>query len=236
METVLDYLQKMVQELYQQYTKYPAGKKIKYEIDLGEYPNTLTHYKKQEKDCEYARRLEALEQLIAEGIVLSYTIKTDNNIYWSDGEFAGNSLHNKIAQCLIDKNKLERHIKELSSTAKMKKEKSIKNTVSPTTKIQIFISDNYGIFMNKESKKPNYPIESTSKRLRLIKSLRDSKKNGKILADTFYNHNFSQLNKELKNININFKSKLKLKDDLIIKIETGGYKLNKDRFNIRFID
>ncbi len=115
-----------------------------------------------------------------------------------------------------------------------KKIVSTKNKIKKG-KIEVFISVEKGIYKNKNVNL-NYPIQNRSKRFKLIKDLKDGKKDGKILADTLYKGSLSELSKEIKEINKNFENKLKLKNKLIINLETGGYKLNDHNYNIEFIE
>jgi len=102
-------------------------------------------------------------------------------------------------------------------------------------KMNIFVSDENGIFTNEKTKKPNYPVKIRSKRFKIIKNLKDGKKDGNILSELFYEKNLSTLSKEIKEVNKIFTEKLNLRDNLIISIDTGGYKLNNDKYNVKFI-
>lgn len=100
-------------------------------------------------------------------------------------------------------------------------------------KIEIFISNDYGIYKNQKTKKPSYPIRE-SKRLQLIKLLENNKSSSKIIMrDLKYTNQL--LSKEIKEINNNFTKLLNLSNDLIIHLPTGGYQLNYDKYNINFI-
>lgn len=116
-KTVLDFLKEMVRELQKQYKQYPAGKNIRYELYLGEDDSDDNN-----ETAEYNLRLEALNQLKEEKIVLDYAIGEK----YEDvelNEFAGTRVNYKIAKCRIDKNELQNHINALSKTER-KSEKS----------------------------------------------------------------------------------------------------------------
>lgn len=137
--------------------------------------------------------------------------------------------------------KLEELGKNLND-GKLKKEKE-NNIVQKIIKkdsgreiIKIYISDDDGIYLNQNNKKLNYPIRSRSKRLKIIKNLKDGKKDGKILANILYKGDFSELSKEIGEINKKFKNRLKLKKELIINLNTGGYTLNDTFYKIKFVD
>lgn len=115
----------------------------------------------------------------------------------------------------------------------------LKNNVSSlqnelkNRKITISVSDSYGIYKNQKTKKPNYSIRE-SKRLNLIKFLKDKSSSSKKLIDNF-KYTDQLLSKEIKEINDNFKKNLNLKKDLIIHLSTGGYQLNYEMYHIIFI-
>lgn len=99
-------------------------------------------------------------------------------------------------------------------------------------KKQIFISDESGVYTNNGSKKLSYPI--SGKRAQLLKLLKDSKKSGPVLAQNL-DQSLQVISKEIENINQAFRSKLEVEDDLISPIDTGGYKLNQEVFEIEFL-
>ena len=104
---------------------------------------------------------------------------------------------------------------------------------SKAIKKKVFISTDYGIYLNKNTKKPSYPIKG-KKRPKIITNLKDGKKDANILCEILNYKTISQLSKEINEINVNFKKKLKLKHDLIIHLETGGYGFNKTKYDIAF--
>lgn len=107
---------------------------------------------------------------------------------------------------------------------------------SNADKTIIYISGKDGIYKDLNNKKLNYPIGSRTKRLKIIRHLINGKKDGKILADSFYRGNLQQVSKEIKEINRIFMIDLKLKNYLIIHVTTGGYKLNDDNYIIKCVD
>ena len=100
-------------------------------------------------------------------------------------------------------------------------------------KIEISISQEEGIYRSEKKRKLSYSVRG--KRFRLIFSLKDGRKDGSLLAGLFTEKNLSQLSKEIGQINETFKNKLKVKTKLIVHIKTGGYKLNKDDYEIKFV-
>ncbi len=109
-KTAIEFLQEIVRELYQQYSKYPAGKKIRYEVYLGEDDS-----EDENQINDYYSRLEALKQLKEEGIVLDYTIESKTEDI-QHNEYVGTRIEYKIAKCLVDKNELQKHINDLSGS------------------------------------------------------------------------------------------------------------------------
>jgi hypothetical protein len=97
----------------------------------------------------------------------------------------------------------------------------------------IYISKDHGIYkLTADNKKVMYPI--SGKRGGLLYKL----KNGKV-AGALLSKKLSLLSKEVGAINKAFQKNLKLddkKDVLIIRIPTGGYSLNNDRFKILFAE
>ena len=129
-----------------------------------------------------------------------------------------------ISQNLISRLKSE----EKNNLIKLpKKEKPIKK--------KVFISRINGIYCNETSKKPNYPIKG-KKRLKIIYNLKDGRKDANILCNIICYTTKQSLSKEIKQINNNFQNKLKLKNNLIVHIQTGGYNLNKEKYDIKIKD
>ncbi|MFH1392246.1 MAG: hypothetical protein ABIG90_00995 [bacterium] len=150
-----------------------------------------------------------------------------------DGELTS-AKPSQQAQNLLQnlKNEIDRRLEGLRKV----KNQTNENIPFPTeTKDkEIFIDKENGIYTNNKLKQPNYPIRG--KRSRLLWLLKDNKKLGRSLIKTLCYPSLSQLNKEIKEINNNFKSTLNLKDNLIVRVPTGGYKLNRNKYNIKFID
>jgi len=106
-------------------------------------------------------------------------------------------------------------------------------TKNKVKKEQIFISKEIGIYKEQNGKKLNYPIKG--ERANLLRRLKDGKKDGKLLAELSGHKNLQQLSKDINDINRIFKKKLKLRSEIIIHVETGGYRLNKEKYKIKFI-
>jgi hypothetical protein len=112
-------------------------------------------------------------------------------------------------------------------------EKNIQPEVaSEGQKRTIIISADDGIYCNKESKKPNYAIKG-KKRTKLINALKGGKVTGSFLADHL-GQDLQTISKEVGKINELFRKNLQLQNDLIVRVETGGYKLNREKFDIQF--
>ncbi|MDD2495077.1 MAG: hypothetical protein PHE29_07795 [Tissierellia bacterium] len=114
------------------------------------------------------------------------------------------------------------------------KQKKHNDRLSMDDKIRIFISNDKGIYINEDIKKPSYPIKK--ERLRLLKFLKDGKKDGTILAENLYKSNMSVLVSAISDINRIFKKTFNFKNSLIIKVDTGGYRLNISNYTIKFMD
>ncbi len=100
------------------------------------------------------------------------------------------------------------------------------------SKKQIFISDESGIYTQNGSKKLSYPI--SGKRAQLVRLLKNGRKSGPKLAEDL-DQSIQVVSKEIENINETFKGKLEVDSDLITPIDTGGYHLNQERYEIEFV-
>lgn len=98
-------------------------------------------------------------------------------------------------------------------------------------KISIYFSEDKGIY---DKNNLGYPIKG--KRAKLIRNLKDGKKDGAILTKLLGYDSLAQLSKDKNEINKLFRKKLKQKEDFIIRIPTGGYRLNDETFSINFTD
>ncbi len=100
-------------------------------------------------------------------------------------------------------------------------------------KIKLFFSADDGLYREKNNKKISYPIRG--KRAKLVKFLKNGKIKGSELVLQL-DQPLYLVSKEIEEINTNFKAKLELADGLIIRLETGGYKLDNTKFLIQFLD
>ncbi len=102
------------------------------------------------------------------------------------------------------------------------------------TKIFIIVDGKKGIYQE-DGQGGSYKIKIPSKRMELIKLV--GFKNKIIISEIEKELNQKQtlIIKEINKINEIFRTKLSVVDDLIIHIPTSGYTLNKDCFNIKFI-
>jgi hypothetical protein len=98
-------------------------------------------------------------------------------------------------------------------------------------KVKLYFSNDKGIFGTFNEKEIIYPIKG--KRQKMIKLLKDGKKDLKILCK-IQDQKDTLLMKEIIKINKNFRDKFKVKNDLIKNIPTGGYKLNDENYDIEF--
>lgn len=99
-------------------------------------------------------------------------------------------------------------------------------------KISITIDKKKGIYKS-ENIENCYKIKSSSKRFSLIEKLlhKDNVSINELEENTA--QTASLIMKEIKDINTNFRKKLSVGYDLITHINTGGYELNKEMFDIR---
>jgi hypothetical protein len=103
-----------------------------------------------------------------------------------------------------------------------------KGEIAQRKQVDIFINKEIGVYRNK---KLSYPLKG--KRFRLVMELYRNKNLGANVLGHLYNGNNQLLSKEIKSINQLFISSLKVKVDLITHLPTGGFKLNRDIYNIK---
>jgi|GEM_PF-6046158 len=97
----------------------------------------------------------------------------------------------------------------------------------------ICISRQRGIYW--ENCSGGYPL--SGKRLNMLLDFKElGIQKGPELASKFYNDNLSVLNSTIKEINKHFKGKLDTSYDLICRVPTRGFQLNKEKFNFKFQD
>ncbi len=163
------------------------------------------------KQMELSKEIEAMFKSIDEAIAAH--IKLDKELMEeNDAKFRQTDLYKKF------------HTEENTENGA---EQKVNSTVV------IYISTDNGIYVNAVTKKPNYPIKG--KRAQLVRFLNNAKQSGSALAGLL-GQTMPLISKEIDEINKNFKLKLILADDLIVKVNTGGYKLNRDRFTIQFLE
>lgn len=105
--------------------------------------------------------------------------------------------------------------------------------LKPTARkrIELFISKEEGIYTG-DTKKLSYPVHG--KRFLIIRNLKDGKLSGTLLAKA-QKRSLNLIIKEIGLINDTFQKKIGVKEDLIVRMATSGYMLNKD-FDITFLD
>ncbi len=101
-----------------------------------------------------------------------------------------------------------------------------------SSKISITLDPRKGIYRS-DNPESNYPIKSDSKRALIISHLCHNDKASILELEKETKQPNTLTMKEIKQINLNFRKKLNVAYDLIIKIPTGGYSLDKDRFEIK---
>ncbi len=103
-KTTLDYLEEILVEIHDQHNQHPEGTKIRYEVYLGEDDVEDS----DDEGVSYHLRLDALNQLSDEGVITDYVIDERYEDF-PLGEFGGTRLTYKVANCLVDKEKLALH-------------------------------------------------------------------------------------------------------------------------------
>lgn len=98
-------------------------------------------------------------------------------------------------------------------------------------KTLLTISEKCGIYKNK-NKDLVYYVKR--KRCKVILRLKKGKISGKNLSKLFYNSKIPRLSGEIKKINNIFLKKLNLHEDLIINLNSTGYQLNRESYEIEF--
>jgi hypothetical protein len=119
-------------------------------------------------------------------------------------------------------NEIMLYLSELKEKARSKRDAN-----KAEIPLVLYFSDDYGLYLDKGKKKPNYAI--TGKRAKLIQLLKNNKLSGQELCQLL-DYTDQLLSKEVNEINNTFKDKLSQKHDLIIHLDTGGYALNKEQY------
>ena len=104
---------------------------------------------------------------------------------------------------------------------------------SSTKRIEIFIDAVNGIYRLEKREKLRYPIGSTSRRRRLILHLLKNGITGSSELKLLNFKNNQMISKEIKCINRLFMRDLQLPHDFIVRVDTGGYKLDDQKFQIK---
>ncbi|MSU54725.1 MAG: hypothetical protein EXS48_02755 [Candidatus Staskawiczbacteria bacterium] len=102
MKNTLDYVLEIIRDFHDQYKKYPAGSKIRFETYLGEDGTEKSHEDDDNGEAvdAFNLRLKAINQLHEEGLILDYKIdQRYDQVY----EY-------KVAECLVDRSKLLEHV------------------------------------------------------------------------------------------------------------------------------
>lgn len=101
-----------------------------------------------------------------------------------------------------------------------------------SVKLPIAFNLNRGIY-REDKHEMHYPIKDTSKRFIIIKHISRKDKTPVSELEKATGQKSTVIIKEIREINSNFKKELSVNDDLIIRIDTGGYSLNRDKFDIK---
>jgi hypothetical protein len=141
------------------------------------------------------------------------------NIFWTyrnDYKNYLQQLHNSFMTSLLSVNE------------------EVREKLSGIEKIAIIFDDKKGIY-RQDNKDLCYEIEYGSERQKLISYLfpKDRASLFDIETDTNREGKSELIMKEIRKINSLFRTKLDVNEDLIFSIPTGGYCLNKDKFDIR---
>ncbi len=97
---------------------------------------------------------------------------------------------------------------------------------------KIWISETDGIFREEKGKILSYTIRRISNRYKIVTYLLTHDTAHISDIATLTGQDLSLIIKEIKQININFRKKLKVNADLIIHHKTGGYSFNKSHFDV----
>lgn len=100
------------------------------------------------------------------------------------------------------------------------------------SKDTIVIDDRKGIY-REANQKLCYPLKSGSKRNTIVFYLLHNDKASISELEKETDQSSTLVVKEIKAINATFRKKLNLAYDLIIRFDTGGYSLNRDKFEIK---
>lgn len=140
------------------------------------------------------------------------------NVEFDIKEFWGNY---RIEVC-------DNFLTQYNNFKKQKKEKG------PDGRIKIFFSHNKGFYY--ESSTEKYPIKGSRKDLVIELNKRSSIEINENTAKMLGYENKRDIYGYIKKINNAFRKKVGFnKYDIILKVETGGYRLNEDNFNITFV-
>ena len=179
-------------------------------------------------DDYYRNRQEATGYLLEKGAIKSF--KTIKEGFGWDGRI----------EIQLDRQKFDNYYKILTDIYEkrvvepeklaMKAEENKKQNSS--NKISIFIDKENGIYRFENDIKLPYPIKSSGNRFALIRALII---NNILETDKWrlIYKNDQLISQEINKINKLFQDKLKVDDDLILHVATGGYKLNREGFNIQ---
>ncbi len=99
-------------------------------------------------------------------------------------------------------------------------------------KTEIIIDSKRGIYRN-DKPEYRYPLGSTTKRKKILSYLLTHERGGLADLKKLTGQEASVISQEIKRLNTSFREKLHLTHDLIIHIDTGGYCLNKEKFEIK---
>ena len=94
----LNYLKQVTRDLYRQYSEYPAGENIRFEITLG-----VTNERGSTSPDEMDYTIAAVKQLKDEGVILDYIVE----------EQTDDAYEYDVAKCLVDREKLAEHVRVL---------------------------------------------------------------------------------------------------------------------------
>lgn len=183
-------------------------------VGYNNYANLVTLYENEFPDIDFSNDIEAiLCSFKKEGIILDYGLILDGSRRLYEISILNNS------------NELKNVYLEPTTAPSISR--------NGTGKIEIHLSEVYGIFTDKESKKPSYNV--SRKRLLLINALRNGRKTSSSLLDEGIYTGIKVLSRQVKEINKLFIKKLSLSDPLILGSGGNGYSLNRERYEINWL-
>lgn len=148
--------------------------------------------------------------------------------FWGEKKFT--NINDPIQFCENLRIEAETKLKELFKIADERP-----HLLNSHNKESIYLSKQKGVCRKDCGDEKCYPIKAG--RWKLLYSLRDGLKSGEFLSTTIWKHGrVTQVSKDIREVNKLFKKILNVKSNLIVRLETNGYRLNEEVFEIRWLD